>query len=65
MLYSYHDKRKQSLAEYYYQTYRHLIGNMHVLEYELENNTMREVISIVNSEIISNILPNTGLCYHL
>lgn len=53
MLYSYHDKRKQSLAEYYYQTYRHLIGDTHVLEYDPEKDNMREV----------TCGPNIGICY--
>ena len=53
MLYSYHDKRKQSLAEYYYQTYRHLIGDTHVLEYDPEKDTMREVTCGAN----------IGICY--
>ncbi|MGI6700761.1 MAG: hypothetical protein ACOX6G_10695 [Christensenellales bacterium] len=33
MLYSYHEKRRESLAEYYYRTYRHLLGSIKVAEY--------------------------------
>lgn len=31
--YSYHPTRKQTLAEYYFETYRHLLGNIHVAEF--------------------------------
>ena len=41
--YSYNEKRKESLAEYYYRTNHHLIGNIHVMEYDPENNSMREI----------------------
>ena len=34
MLRSYHEKRKESLAEYYYRTNRHLIGKIKIAEYD-------------------------------
>lgn len=33
MAYSWHDKRKMTLAEYYYETNRHLLRNIKVAEY--------------------------------
>lgn len=41
MLYSYHQKRKESLAEYYYRTNRHLLGNIKVAEYNPETDEFR------------------------
>lgn len=41
MLYSYHEKRKESLAEYYYRTNRHLLGNIKVAEYNPETDEFR------------------------
>ncbi len=38
MLYSYHEKRHETLAEYYYRTNRHLLGSVKVAEYNPENN---------------------------
>lgn len=43
MLYSYHEKRGETLAEYYYRTNRHLIGKIHIVEYNPETHEMREV----------------------
>lgn len=40
MLYSYHEKRKETLAEYYYRTNRHLLGSIAVAEYDPERNEM-------------------------
>ena len=40
MLYSFHEKRKESLAEYYYRTNKHLIGNTKVAEYNLEKDEL-------------------------
>ncbi len=40
MLYSFHEKRKESLAEYYYRTNRHLIGNTKVAEYNPEKDEL-------------------------
>lgn len=44
MLRSYNSKRDETLAEYYYRTYKHLIGNIRVFEYDPENDEMREII---------------------
>ena len=41
ILYSYHPKRKQTLAEYYFETYRHLLGNIRVAEFEPVSGTFR------------------------
>ncbi len=38
MLHSTHDKRNETLAEYYYKTNKHLIGNVKVAEYDPETN---------------------------
>ena len=38
MLYSYHEKRHETLAEYYYRTNRHLLGSVKVAEYNPETN---------------------------
>ena len=43
MLYSCHEKRKETLAEYYYRTYRHLLGKTQVAEFDPASNTMRIV----------------------
>ncbi|MBO4864198.1 MAG: hypothetical protein J5517_07520 [Eubacterium sp.] len=51
MLCSYHPKRNESLAEYYYRTYKHLIGDIHILEYDPEKNVMREITDCGKSEI--------------
>ena len=37
MAYSWHDKRQQTLAEYYYETNRHLLKNIKVAEYNPES----------------------------
>ena len=42
---SYNVKRKQTLAEYYYETYRHLIGNVKVAEYDHVTGIMRIIES--------------------
>ena len=41
MLYSWHEKRKETLAEYYYRTNRHLLGGIKVAEFDPEKNQMR------------------------
>ena len=43
MYYSYNFKRSETLAEYYYRTYKHLIGGIHVLEYNSDDDTMRDL----------------------
>ena len=41
MLYSYHEKRKESLAEYYYRTNQHLLGNTQIAEYDPVKDRLR------------------------
>ena len=53
-------KRAETLAEYYYRTYKHLIGDIHLLEYNPENNTMRE-ICMRNFESIIEELKAKGI----
>ena len=43
MLRSVNSKRGESLAEYYYRTYKHLIGNIRIFEYDPDNDVMREI----------------------
>ena len=43
LLNSQHPKRKESLAEYYYRTNKHLLGRIIVAEFDPENNTFRVV----------------------
>ena len=43
MLRSYHEKRNESLAEYYFRTNRHLIGKTMVAEYDPVSDEMRVV----------------------
>lgn len=45
MLYSTHPKRNETLAEYYYRTYKHLLGDIHILEYNPYTKNMREITS--------------------
>ena len=40
MFYSCHQNRQESLAEYYYRTNRHLLGNIKVAEYDPEKNIL-------------------------
>lgn len=41
MLDSYHEKRKETLAEYYYRTYHHLLGDILIAEYDPIMDNMR------------------------
>ncbi|MBO4888206.1 MAG: hypothetical protein J5589_07840 [Firmicutes bacterium] len=41
MLYSFHQKRQETLAEYYYRTNRHLLGNIKIAEYDPELDDLR------------------------
>ena len=41
MLSSYHPKRTESLAEYYYRTNKHLLGSIKVAEYDPDRNKLR------------------------
>ena len=43
MLRSFNSKRQESLAEYYYRTYKHLIGDIRIFEYDPESDKMREI----------------------
>ena len=50
MLRTYTQKRDESLVEYYYRTYKHLIGDIHVLEYDPDNDVMQEIKGDINTE---------------
>ena len=41
MLYSFHEKRHETLAEYYYRTNRHLLGKIKVAEFDPDKNVLR------------------------
>ena len=43
MLRSFNSKRQESLAEYYYRTYKHLIGDIRIFEYDPESDEMRKI----------------------
>jgi hypothetical protein len=43
MLYSFHEKRHETLAEYYYRTNNHLLGSTKVAEFHPETNTLRVI----------------------
>ncbi len=45
MAYSWHDKRKKTLAEYYYETYKHLLNNIKIAEYNPGTNEFRVINS--------------------
>ena len=55
MYYSYNAKRAETLAEYYYRTYKHLIGNIHVLEYNPDEDIMRDLSTDYNSKLIAEL----------
>ena len=38
---SVHPRRKETLAEYYFRTYRHLLGKIGILEYDTDTKTMK------------------------
>ena len=44
-----HPKRAETLAEYYYRTNKHLLGRTRVLEYDAEQNIMREIGGKINA----------------
>ena len=46
MAYSWHEKRQQTLAEYYYETNRHLLKNTKVAEYDPD----KEVFRVIGGE---------------
>ena len=41
MLYSFHQKRQETLAEYYFRTNRHLLGGIKVAEYDPKRESLR------------------------
>lgn len=41
MLYSYNEKRDETLAEYYYRTNNHLLGSTRVAEFNPETNSLK------------------------
>ena len=41
MLYSYNEKRQETLAEYYYRMNEHLLGDVKIAEYNPDNDEMR------------------------
>ena len=41
MLKSHTPKKQESLAEYYYRTYKHLLGKIKVAEYDPETDDLR------------------------
>ncbi len=43
MFYSYHERRGQTLAEYYYRTNRHLLGDITIAEFDPEENELRVI----------------------
>ena len=43
MAYSWHEKRKKTLAEYYYETYKHLLNDIKVAEYNPETDEFRVI----------------------
>ena len=43
MLCAKHSKCNETLAEYYFRTYRHLLGNIKVFEFDVSENEMRFV----------------------
>ena len=40
-IYSFHEKRHETLAEYYYRTNRHLLGKIKVAEFDPDKNILR------------------------
>ena len=40
MLYSYNEKRGETLAQYYFRTNRHLLGSIRIAEYDPDRNEM-------------------------
>ena len=44
LMHSYNIKRNESLAEYYYRTYKHLLGDIHILEYDVVKDEMKKIL---------------------
>lgn len=38
-----HPEKTESLADYYYRTYKHLLNNIFIIEIDLNNNSLREI----------------------
>lgn len=38
-----HPKRKETLAEYYFRTFRHVLGDIELLEIDIESKTVRPI----------------------
>ena len=56
MLYSYHQKRHETLAEYYHRTYQHLLGDVIVAEYNPDNQQMRVIGKSEQDNVIDGLL---------
>ena len=46
MLYSFHEKRQETLADYYYRTYKHLLRKIIVAEFDPEREQLRIVVGV-------------------
>ena len=38
-----HPRRHERLADYYYRTYRHLLGGVFIIEVDLDSRALREI----------------------
>lgn len=56
MLRAEHAKRSETLAEYYFRTNRHLLGNINLLEYDMHTGEMF-LVGVNDSTCISKKLP--------
>lgn len=69
MLRSFHPKRKESLAEYYFRTNRHLLGRIKVAEYDPDKDSFH-IVGQNNVKddnyliVIRNYLESKGLTYN-
>lgn len=43
-----HPRRGESLADYYFRTYRHLLNDIYILEIDLTSNTIRKLSNSIN-----------------
>lgn len=70
LLKSFHPKRNESLAEYYYRTNRHLLGKIKVAEYDPDQKELHIVGQNILSKadnylmVIRNYLESKGLIYN-
>ncbi|MBQ8054840.1 MAG: hypothetical protein IJ198_13725 [Lachnospiraceae bacterium] len=60
MLRCYHPKRKESLAEYYYRTYRHLLGNIIVAEFDPDRKSMRFIQEDTSNPLVTTLSGREG-----